>query len=389
VAIDKSIFNHPRKDNPSKDPGLYDWRRPAYKKDDVSQLNKLLKGFPKAKRNSFILPFRFKAFFNGSSNSRKQRVTFKLSYSHSLRAHKKYIETYMPQKNKDEVNEKPALFGSDIDEYSAHMVGTHFKCIISPESQNVDLQLLSRKFIERLERFTGYELYWEGCIHSNTDHRHAHIAINGVDRNGKKVFIPKEMIKTSIRDILSDLTTKMVGERTYEEIQAAKAREPEAHRWTNLDKRLIQHKGKIYYPAMDSSLQKRLQFLSAIKLAQKEGYFYRMKNGWDEVLKISGRYNSYFDEYLKPNPIPLQLYKGGPITGVVEKSFTFDRDESWNDAVIIKTDKARYYVPVVQLNREDLDGKKVLIDVHTEGLSRQVKDKDIKIIKDSEMYRSR
>lgn len=190
VAFVKSIFNHPRTDNPEKDPGLYDWRRPAYKKDDVSQLNRLLKGLSKTKRNNYILPFRFKAYFNGSPNSRKQRVTFKLSYSHSLKAHKKYIETYMPQKNKDEVSEKPALFGSDIDEYNAHMVGTHFKCIISPESQNVDLQLLSRKFIERLERFTGYELYWEGCIHSNTDHRHAHIAINGVDRNGKKVFIP-------------------------------------------------------------------------------------------------------------------------------------------------------------------------------------------------------
>lgn len=385
----KSIFNHSRNESPEKDSGLYDWRRPAYKKDDVSQFNRLLKGLAKTKKHNFSLPFRYRIKINGSLNSRKQRVTFKLSYSHSFNAHKKYIETYMPQKNKNEVIDKPALFGTDLAEYKAHMDNTHFKCIISPENQNVDLKLLSQKFIERLERFTGYELYWEGCIHTNTEHRHAHIAINGVDKNGKKVFIPKEMIKTSIRDILSDITTKMIGERTYDEIQAAKTREPEAYRWTNLDKRLIQHKDKIYASSLDPSLQKRLEFLSVLKLAAREGHFYKMKEGWDEILKIGGRFNSFLTEYLKPNPVPLQLYKGGPITGVVEKSFTFDRDESWNDAVIVRTDNKRLYVPVLQLHREDLEGKKVAINVETEGLSRQVKDKDIKVLKDSSVHISR
>ena len=39
----KSLFNHPKKENPDKDPGLYEWKRPSFHKDDVSQLNRLLK----------------------------------------------------------------------------------------------------------------------------------------------------------------------------------------------------------------------------------------------------------------------------------------------------------------------------------------------------------
>ena len=50
MANIKSIFNHPKKENPEKDTGLYDWRRPAYKKDDVGNLNRILKNLTKTKK---------------------------------------------------------------------------------------------------------------------------------------------------------------------------------------------------------------------------------------------------------------------------------------------------------------------------------------------------
>ena len=387
----KSIFNHPKKENPEKDTGLYDWRRPAYKKDDVGNLNRILKNLIKTKsarwhksQNGSFGSSGFHVKSEGSENSRKQRVTFKMSIGHSKEAHLKYLKTYMPQTEKSEVEEKPELFGTDLAEYEANMAKDHFNCIISPESQNVDLKLLTGKFIERLENLTGYKLYWESCIHNNTAHRHAHLAINGTDKNGRKVFFAKEMVKMTMREVLSEMITVMIGERSYEEIQATNERLPLAARWTSLDDRLLQYDGKIFAKNLNQSLQNRLAYLTTIKLAQNEGAFFTLnpEPEWQEVLQASGRYNSFLDEYLKPSPLPLRLFEGGSVYGVVEKTINFDKDESWNDAVIIRTDKERIYVPVYQLHKENLEGKTVSISAPAGGLKKQISERNIRVVND-------
>lgn len=389
MANIKSIFNHPKKENPEKDTGLYDWRRPAYKKDDVGNLNRILKNLTKTKsarwrksQNGVYGNSGFHVKSEGTENSCKQRVTFKMSIGHSKESHLKYLKTYMPQTEKSEVEEKPKLFGTDLAEYEANMDKDHFKCIISPESQNVDLKLLTEKFIVRLENLTGYKLNWESCIHNNTAHRHAHLAINGTDKNGRKVFFAKEMIKTTMREVLSEMTTAMIGERSYEEIQAAKDRLPQSARWTSLDDRLLQYDGKIFAKNLDQSLQNRLAYLTTIKLAQKEGAFFTLNPEWQEVLQASGRYTSFLAEYLKPSSMPLRLFEGGSVYGVVEKTINFDKDESWNDAVIIRTDKERIYVPVYQLHKENLEGKTVSISASAGGLKKQISERNIRVVND-------
>mgnify|MGYP004652332197 FL=1 len=389
MANIKSIFNHPKKENPEKDTGLYDWRRPAYKKDDVGNLNRILKNLTKTKsarwrksQNGVYGNSGFHVKSEGTENSCKQRVTFKMSIGHSKESHLKYLKTYMPQTEKSEVEEKPELFGTDLAEYEANMDKDHFKCIISPESQNVDLKLLTEKFIVRLENLTGYKLNWESCIHNNTAHRHAHLAINGTNKNGRKVFFAKEMIKTTMREVLSEMTTAMIGERSYEEIQAAKDRLPQSARWTSLDDRLLQYDGKIFAKNLDQSLQNRLAYLTTIKLAQKEGAFFTLNPEWQEVLQASGRYTSFLAEYLKPSSMPLRLFEGGSVYGVVEKTINFDKDESWNDAVIIRTDKERIYVPVYQLHKENLEGKTVSISASAGGLKKQISERNIRVVND-------
>lgn len=389
MANIKSIFNHPKKENPEKDTGLYDWRRPAYKKDDVGNLNRILKNLTKTKsaiwhksQNAVYGNSGFHVKSESTENSRQQRVTFKMSIGHSKESHLKYLKTYMPQTEKSEVEEKPELFGTDLSEYEANMDKDHFKCIISPESQNVDLRLLTEKFIERLENLTGYKLNWESCIHNNTAHRHAHLAINGTDKNGRKVFFAKEMIKTTMREVLSEMTTAMIGERSYEEIQAAKDRLPQSARWTSLDDRLLQYDGKILAKNLDQSLQNRLAYLTTIKLAQKEGAFFTLNPEWQEVLQASGRYNLFLDEFLKSSTLPLRLFEGGSVYGVVEKTSNFDKDESWNDAVIIRTGKERIYVPVYQLHKENLEGKTVSISAPAGGLKKQISERNIRVVND-------
>ena len=79
--------------------------------------------------------------------------------------------------------------------------------------------------------------------------------------------------------------------------------------------------------------------------------------------------------------LPLRLFEGGSVYGVVEKTISFDKDESWNDALIVRTDKERIYVPVYQLHKENLEGKTVVISATSGGLNRQVSDRNIRVMK--------
>ena len=259
------------------------------------------------------------------------------------------------------------------------MTPFHLKMIISPESQKIDLKLLSEAFIRHLEKSTGYEFYWLGTIHTDTEHHHVHLAINGKDKNGKKVRFPKDMIKNTMREFLSNIATNMIGERTKEEIEESKQKLTQAKRWTVFDEHLKEMPEKIFINNLNSSLIKRLQFLSSIKLAEKDGMFYSLKPDFEEVLKATGRYNLYLEEYLKSD-LPLRLFEGGSITGLVDKVVSFDKDESWNDAIIIRKENERIYIPVFQLHKEGLEGKTVHIEHAAGGTNRNISNKDIKII---------
>ena len=381
----KSLFNHPRKEDSEKESHLYEWKRPSYHKDDVSQLNRLLKKMGNNRCERLHIEndepeFNHSVFSEGFESNRKQRVVSKVSYGFSKRKHLEYLKKYMPQQTKDEVSDKPELFGSDFEEYEANIVPFHYKMIISPENQNVDLEVLTRHFIEQLENLTGYELYWEAAIHTNTEHRHAHLAINGIDKNGQKVRFTREMIKEKMRTILSEGATNMVGERTYEEIKAEEAKLPLSPRWTKLDERLSQYNGKIYSRVLDVSLQQRLGYLCQINLAEKNGELFTLKPDWKEKLQIFGRYNTFMSEYLSLGG-NITLYQGGQLNGIVEKTITFDKDESWNDAIIVKTSNGRVYVPVYNLQKENIEGKTVNIDMPYFDSMKKISDKEIRIQK--------
>ena len=373
---------------------LYKVKKP-YKKDDVSYLNNLLKKLSRPTRVGRKKSESFSGggagFFEptrvGSMDSKQQRVTFKMTYSNSKQAHDKYLNTYMTQQNREEVEEKPVLFGTDRDVYDEHQVDNHFKCIISPENQNADLEVLTRTFIKHLEAQTGYKFYWQAAIHTNTEHKHAHLCINGKDQNGKTVYFQKEMIKRTMRETLSNIATKLLGKRTEEEIQTSRKNLVTAMRWTELDER-IKNSSSLYFPTLDSTLQNRLSFLIQNNLATRSGENYSLKKGWEEVLQATGRYNTYFDRYQKLGG-NLELYSGGVVSGKVVDLISFDKDESWNDALIINDGRKNIYVPVYQLQKEDLVGKNVSVKGGRRKLARQIRDSDIQILDETKKSRSK
>jgi len=374
----KDIFtNHPTKKPYEED--LYKVHKVPYKKDDTRLLKTLLNSKSvRRQRNVALSTGQRKGVFHTASNVKDQRVTFKTSHSPSLQVHNKYLTVYMPQNNKDTVNEKPVLFGVDVGEYDNAKVSMHHKMIISPENQTVNLEVLANEFIKRVESMTGYKLYWRGAIHNDTAHRHVHLCINGKDKNGKKVYFQPEMIKHTMRETLSYVATQLVGERTEAEIAAAQKNMITAKRWTRLDEQLEKYQEKISVHLLNQDMQNRLAFLSKLELATRHTDFYELKPEWKEVLIATGRYNTFFDEYQRVNG-NLTLYAGGGIKGTVEKVITFDKDESWNDALIIKQNDKHIYVPIYQLKKEDIQGKEVEITEGNRKLSRQLTDRDIHV----------
>lgn len=358
----------------------------AYKKDDVSYLNNLLKKLSRptrvGRKGSKSFSGGNAGFFEptrvGSMDSKQQRVTFKMTYSNSKQAHDKYLNTYMTQQNREEVTQKPVLFGTDADVYNENQVDNHFKCIISPENQNADLEILTRTFVKHLEAQTGYKFYWQAAIHNNTEHKHAHLCINGKDQNGKDVYFQKEMIKRTMRETLSNIATKLLGNRTEEEIQAGRKNLITAMRWTELDER-IKNSASLFFPTLDSVLQNRIAFLIQNNLASKNDENCSLREEWEDVLKATGRYNTYFEKYQKLNG-NLELYSGGSIIGKVVDLISFDKDESWNDALIINDGQKNIYVPIYQLQKEDLIGKTVSVKGGNRKLARQIKNSDIRVL---------
>lgn len=379
----KDIFNQKPKGTKDEFDDLYKWKKVPYKKDDLYLLNKLLHEKSNKKKSGY---------FGGgktlsSINKKDQRVTFKMSYNPFLNVHKDYLRTYMPQENKNEVTEKPKLFGTDFEEYEKNIVGKHFKCIISPENQNVNLELLCNEFIKHIETMTGFKLYWQGCIHNDTAHRHAHICINGKDKNGREVYFQPEMIRRTMRETLSYLTTKMVGERTDREILAEQKNLIKEKRWTSLDSQIEKYPTRIPIRSISPEIQNRLSFLYEVGLATKNEKYYSVKPECKDVLTATGRYNTFLSKYQNLNG-NLELYSGGKIKGKVVDVINFDKDESWNDALVINQNGQNIYVPIWQLKKDNLMGATVEIDGGTRSLSRQIKDSSIKVIEKSQLYKN-
>lgn len=357
---------------------LYKTTKLAYKKDDLYLLNIMLKKLTrkskKKTQGGFSKGFRN---FHFNPNSTQQFVVFKMSYSKSMDAHNKYVGNYIKQLEKENVKEKPEIFGTPADEYEKNKVAKHFKCSISPDNPNVDLKLLTKEFIKRLEYLTGYKLYYQGAIHKDTSHKHSHICINGKDKDGKEVYFPKGMIKTTMRDILSHVSTLMVGERTPQDIEHYKHKQIYSKRWTSIDDKLSELGNDISKKTLPLQWQQRLSFLESLNLANSENDIVSLNPEWKEVIIATGRYASFFEEYQNQNG-KLSLYDGNGIKGKVVKVLTFDRTESSNDALIVEQGDNRVYVPIWQLHKK-LTGKEIEINAKTDGIGRHVSDKDILI----------
>lgn len=179
----------------------------------------------------------------------QQLVAVRLTYKKNLgdgawRAHGRYLERESAMGREG----AERGFGSDGDEvpiaktlkrWQEEKDPHVFKLIISPQhGSQLDLREYTKAYMARLERDLGTRLQWVGADHYNTDDPHVHVAVRGLDEDGRTLRIAPEFIKGPLREIAGQLATERLGHRTEADIADARERQIGQHRWTDLDRTL-------------------------------------------------------------------------------------------------------------------------------------------------------
>ena len=302
----------------------------------------------------------------------RQKCIAKMQYSSSIEAHHVQLEKYLVREGAGHDGVAPELFGTDSEEYRQNMAPRNFRVFLSPESPDIDLKTLSEKFVDKLEKQTGYRIYWQGACHYNTAHPHAHLLINGVDKYGREIQFPKDIVKTFMRETARDLCTHQIGNRTQQDLDRDKEKELVSPRYTRLDEKInemsVNSKVIVRNAVFDKErILARLETLRKLKLCTYENGGYKLKKDWQDDLKANGRYNAFLKargELQFTSPMHMKVYSGehGVVTGKVTKIYRTDDDASDNHAVVLEgIDGKAYFVPLLKRPELHDKGKKSLL----------------------------
>lgn len=315
--------------------------------------------------------------------SRRQQCTLKLSYSRKLKSHKDFLDRYLPQKNKSHVIEKPEIFGNiSLASYKKKMVATNFKWIFSPE-ETMEPEIMKgavKDWVKRLEFKTGHKFDWQAAIHTDTAHPHAHILINGVDKDGKGFRFSRNIVTSEARNQAQECLTNILGERRQELIDAANDRRIIADRFTEYDEFLQSLEkpvendkrfGTSIFRMSDVTYQRRLEHLKDLGIAEYSDGKYLLEHNWQDTLKSLGRYNTFIDarRHLHgKEKYNLVLYTEdmGPIKGNVRFLYMMDDEATWSNAYVIQDKNGKgYFVPLFNPPDVNLLFKNVSLSLKT------------------------
>lgn len=286
----------------------------------------------------------------------RQRCTVKMHYSKSMEAHKEQINRYLVKEGKGKDGKSPSLYGTPEAEYRQKMTNKNFRIFLSPASNNIPLDTLAKTFITSLEVQTGYKLYWVAANHYDTAHHHAHLLINGRDKEGKDVFFPPDLVKTFMRENARNLCTALIGSRTKEDMAEERKGQLTANRITFLDGKIKEQlKDNTIIPRFTDrnaeSIKCRLTHLQSIGLCKyKDGKYYFLPE-WESLLKTNGRYNAFLSvrkDLVHTEEQNFVLYDGsqGKISGVVTKVLKTD-EVSDNHAMVLESINGKaYFIPL-------------------------------------------
>jgi hypothetical protein len=341
------------------------YRRKRNEQDSAMALAKLLQKLsPRTRSRSKTGLYSSGSKYHGGGARRdvdaRQKCVVKMQYSNSIKAHRAQLEEYLVREGTDIDGGRAKLYGTDLEEYRENMVDRNFRIFLSPQSDKINLKDLTEKFMKTMEQRTGYKFYWQAANHYNTAHPHAHVLINGKDKYGREVEIPRDIVKTFMREYARDICTSQIGNRTAGEIALEKEKELEAQRFTRLDEKLKDLCGGSFSIYPNQIYSNRERVLTRIENLRKMGLCsyndgaYRFSPKWEDDLRANARYNTFLaarSQLQYTDQANLKVFSGadGAVTGRVTKIYRPEDDFSNNHAVIIEgLDGKAYFVPLLK-----------------------------------------
>ena len=317
---------------------------------------------------------------SGSSQGRdtRQRCTVKMHYSRNMAAHKEQINRYLVKEGKGKDGTIPQLYGTPEAEYRKAMTDKNFRIFLSPASNNIPLDTLTKAFVASLEKQTGYKLYWVASEHYDTAHHHVHVLINGTDAQNKDVFFPPDMVKTFMRENAMNICTSLVGSRTKEDMTREKEGSLTANRYTWLDEKIkekmIHNTYRLKFGNKENeSVLRRLDHLCSLGMCSFKDNEYIFSQSWEDILRTNGRYNTFLSarKALKyTNEQNLELYTGkqGSVSGVITKIYKTD-EVSDNHALLLEgIDGKAYFIPLFHRPSERIgEGVRIVPEKNQRG----------------------
>ncbi len=173
----------------------------------------------------------------------------------------------------------------------------HFRLIVSPERGNdLELATFTRATMARMSADLGTPLEYLAIPHHNTDNPHVHILVRGRKPDGSELRISRDYLSHTLRYRAREVATGMLGERSQEQVRAARYGQVQAPRPTGLDTLIQRHlrgdtldlnpQTRIGFGADDRRrVIGRLQYLQSLGLAQKgRGTLWRVNPQYTEAL---------------------------------------------------------------------------------------------------------
>jgi hypothetical protein len=112
-----------------------------------------------------------------------------------------------------------------------------WKIIISAEfGEQLCMPELARAVMDGVRQEIDAKVEWVAVAHHNTEHPHLHIAMRGIDSQGRQVRMPREFVQHGIRRIARQCCTEQLGYRTRAQAIDAHRREVHDLRYTALDR---------------------------------------------------------------------------------------------------------------------------------------------------------
>lgn len=166
--------------------------------------------------------------------------------SHQLELHLRYLMS-----DGASPSETPASFFSrDCEDIRARDIWNswraderHYRLMISPEHGDClgDLRGYVKEVMSRVSGDVSQPgLEWVAACHFNTNHPHAHVVVRGRRDDGQALFILPKYLYHGVKARAQEVANAHLGDFSRGDEERRIWRETKAHRFTGLDRRLIQ-----------------------------------------------------------------------------------------------------------------------------------------------------